>query len=151
LSEECNRFIAEAEAEAETGDHTLAAERWKSAGFCYSDVGDFAKASECFRNSAEESLKGKNKAGASDSLLCAIIVSLRSENQEEASNVVKIAESKGLSGTDNIKFAVSLLKAAIGGDKGAKQEACDQFSFLIGDNYWLRKTLEKMGLSASSI
>nr|MDO8097891.1 hypothetical protein [Candidatus Njordarchaeota archaeon] len=150
MSEECNKFIAEAEAEAETGDHTLAAERWRSAGFCYSDIGDFAKASECFRNSAEESLKGKNKTGASDSLLCAIIISLCSENREEASNVIKIAESKGLSGTDNIKFAASLLKAIVRGDKDAKQKACDQFSFLIEDNYWLRKTLEKMGLSTSS-
>jgi len=150
LSEECKKFIAEAEAEAKTGDHTIAAERWRSAGFCYSDIGDFAKACECFRNSAEESLKGKNKTGASDSLLCAVIVSLRSGNREEASNVVKIAESKGLSGTDNIKFAANLLRAVSSGDKNAKQKVCDQFSFLIEDNYWLKKTLEKMGVSTSS-
>nr|MDO8135116.1 hypothetical protein [Candidatus Njordarchaeum guaymaensis] len=149
MSEECKKFIAEAEAEAKTGDQTIAAERWRSAGFCYSDIGDFAKASECFRNSAEESLKGKNKTGASDSLLCAVIVSLRSGNREEASNVVKIAESKGLSGTDNMKFAANLLKAVSSGDKNAKQKVCDQFSFLIEDNYWLRKTLEKMGVSTS--
>jgi len=150
LPGECENFVVEAEAEAKRGDHNLSAEKWKSSGFCYSDVGDFAKASECFRNSAEESLKAKNKTGASDSFLCAAMVSLSSGNREEASNAIKIAESKGLGGTDNIKFAASFLKAASSTDKNARKKVCDQFSFLIEDNYWLRKTLEKMGVSTSS-
>lgn len=31
MSDECNKFVAEAETEAKTGEHTIAAERWKSA------------------------------------------------------------------------------------------------------------------------
>lgn len=151
MSSECENFVAEAEAEAKRGDHSLSAERWKNGGFCFSDVGNYVKASECFQNSAEESLKGKNKAGASDSLLCAVIMYLRSGKQVEASNVVKAAETKGLGGTDNIKLATSLLKAVSSKDKSAKQKVYDQFSFLIEDNYWLRKTLEKMGVSTSSV
>jgi hypothetical protein len=149
LSGECGSFVVEAESEAKRGDHSLSAERWRSAGFCYSDAGDFVKASECFKNSAEESLKGKNKTGASDSLLCASMVLIRSGKKEEASTIIKLAESKGLGGTDNMKFAADFLKAVISGDKNAKQKVRDQFSYLIEDNYWLRKTLEKMGVSSS--
>lgn len=148
LSDECKNFTEEAEAEAKTGDHTITAERWKSAGFCYSDTKDFSKASQCFLNSAEESIKGKDKTGASDSFLCATIILLRSGNKEEASKAVKLADTKGLGGTDNIKLGKELIKVIEGGNKKAKQEIYAKFSYLIEDNYWLRKTLDKMGITA---
>jgi len=149
LSEECRKFAEQAEAEAKRGDHNLVAERWGSAGFCYADLEDFARASECFIKSGEESILGKNKTGASNSLLYAVIILLRSGNKKEAPNVIKIADSKGLGGIESMKFAKSFLKATESGNKKAQQEACNQFSHIIEDNYWLRKTLGKMGFETS--
>jgi hypothetical protein len=149
LSEECKKFIDEAEKESKKGDHTLSAERWISAGFCYSDIEDFVKASDCFTKSSEESILGKNKTGASDSLLYAAIALLRSKNKKDVSNIIKTADSKGLGGMESTKFAKSFAKAADGGNKKAMQEACNQFSHIIEDNYWLKKMLGKLGMETS--
>jgi hypothetical protein len=149
MSEECKKFMEQAEIESKKGDHNLSAERWSSAGFCYSDEQNYAKASECFVKSSEESLLGKNRAGASDSLLYALIVLHRSGNKKEAANVIKVADSKGLGGMESIKFAKSFSKAAEGGNKKSMQEACNQFSHIIEDNYWLKKMLGKMGMEVS--
>jgi hypothetical protein len=150
LSEECKKFVLEAEAEANRGDHALAAERWNNGGFCYSDIEDFPKASECFLKSSEESLKGKNKTGASDSLLYAIMVLLRSGNKKQALEVIKTSDTKGLGGMESTKFAKDFVKAFESGKQNEKQAACNKFSHIIEDNYWLRKTLGKMGVSVSS-
>ena len=149
MSEECRKFAEQAEVEAKKGDHNLTAERWSSAGFCYADVEDFAKECECFIKSGEESVLGKNKTGASDTLLYALIVLLRSGNKKEAANVIKMADSKGLGGIESMKFAKAFLKAAESGSKKGQQEACKQFSHIIEDNYWLRKMLQKMGFETS--
>jgi hypothetical protein len=135
--------------ESKRGDHNLSAERWSSAGFCYSDIEDYVKSSECFVKSSEESILGKNRAGASDSLLYALMVLMRSGSKKEASNIIKTADSKGLGGMESVKFAKSFAKAAEGGNKKAMQEACNQFSHVIEDNYWLKKTLGKMGMETS--
>jgi hypothetical protein len=150
LSEQCKKFTEEAETEANKGDHSLSAERWTNAGFCYSDAEDFLKASESFLKSADESIKAKNRAGASDSLLYSMVVLLRSGNKKQASETVKTIDTKGLGGMESAKFAKEFLKAFESGKQDAKQSARDKFSHIIEDNYWLRKTLEKMGVTASS-
>lgn len=150
MSEQCKKFAEEAEAEANKGDHSLSAERWTNAGFCYSDTEDFAKASESFLKSADESIKGKNKAGASDSLLNAMMVLLRSGNKKQASEIIKTVDTKGLGGMESAKFAKEFLKAFESGKQDAKQATCAKFSHVISDNYWLRKTLGKMGVTVSS-
>ncbi len=150
MSEECKKFTEEAEMEANKGDHNLSAERWNNGGFCYSDIEDLTKASECFLKSSDESLKGKNKTGASDSFLYAIMVLLRSGNKKQASEVIKSADTKGLGGMESTKFAKDFFKAVESGKQDAKQSACDKFSHILEDNYWLRKTLGKMGVSVSS-
>ena len=149
MSEECKKFVEQAEVESKRGDHNLSAERWSSAGFCFSDDQNYVRASECFVKSSEESLLGKNRAGASDSLLYALMVLHRSGNKKEATNIIKIADSKGLGGMESIKFAKSFSKAAESGNKKSMQEACNQFSHIIEDNYWLKKTLGKMGMETS--
>lgn len=150
MSEQCRKFTEEAATEANKGDHSLSAERWTNAGFCYSDVEDYLKASESFLKSADESIIAKNKAGASDSLLYAIIVVLRSGNKKQASEIIKTFDAKGLAGMESAKFAKEFLKAFESGKQDAKQTACDKFSHIIEDNYWLRKTLGKMGVLVSS-
>jgi hypothetical protein len=42
------------------------------------------------------------------------------------------------------------VKAFESGKQNEKQAACNKFSHIIEDNYWLRKTLGKMGVSVSS-
>jgi hypothetical protein len=150
LSEECKKFTEEAETEANKGDHSLSAERWNNAGFCYSDAEDFPKAAESFLKSADECIKAKNRAGASDSLLYSIMVLLRSGNKKQASEIIKTVDSKGLGGMESAKFAKEFLKAVENGKQDAKQSACDKFSHIIQDNYWLRKTLGKLGVTISS-
>jgi Tfp pilus assembly protein PilF len=150
LSEQCKKFTEEAETEASKGDHSLSAERWTNAGFCYSDAEDFAKASESFLKSADESIKAKNKAGASDSLLYAVMVTLRSGNKKQASEIIKTVDAKGLAGMESAKFAKEFLKAFETGKQDTKQSACNKFANIIADNYWLRKTLGKMGVTVSA-
>ncbi|WXG42549.1 MAG: hypothetical protein WED04_00320 [Promethearchaeati archaeon SRVP18_Atabeyarchaeia-1] len=149
MSEECKKFVEQAEAESKRGDHSLSAERWNSAGFCFSDTEDFPKASDCFAKSSEESIAGKNRTGASDSILNAVVVLLRSAKKKEASDLIKTADSKGLGGMESMKFAKSFVKAAESGKKKAMQETCNQFSHIIEDNYWLKKTLGKLGMETS--
>jgi hypothetical protein len=78
------------------------------------------------------------------------MVLLRSGNKKQASEIIKTVETKGLGGMESSKFAKEFLKAFESGKQDAKQAACDKFSHIIEDNYWLRKTLGKMGVTVSS-